>query len=460
MATVYTKTDNYGLNLYGDNDPADLRDGYNNSMRTIDDTLEKHLNRIESLEAIDSHDAEVLKALGADTVDNATASKAKWDKAGTDATNAISGADAANTTAQESKGLLEALGVDTVDNAIASKTKWDKAGTDATNALSNASANASNIEKAGKRIDATESRLTILETTMPENIVVIGDSISYGTGASSLTESWANKLAAYRGSTVTNLAKNDAGYVNGGNASFLNQAKGYSGDKSKVTHVVVAGGANDKTHVDGTDLTNAIDELFTYLHNEFPKAKIFAVPCILGFLPASRYNSNIWTIINRITEQAAKHAVTIIPYGWEWLAGNKNWSSDFSIHPNDAGNLVLLRNIANGIDGGIARAEWSSTVAGADNHATITNGVMRVSQGIAYFSAQAKVINSHTAYADFIQLPFVMTQAGGNYYVPNSNNILVYAHGDNNAHVCKLGCTTSIENNTEIYLDYCKPVDA
>lgn len=35
MATVYTKTDNYGLNLYGDNDPADLRDGYNNSMRTM-----------------------------------------------------------------------------------------------------------------------------------------------------------------------------------------------------------------------------------------------------------------------------------------------------------------------------------------------------------------------------------------------------------------------------------------
>lgn len=460
MATVYSKTDNYSLNLYGDNDPADLRDGYNNSMRTIDNTLKGHLNRIESLEAVDSLDTKVLKALGADTVDNATASKAKWDKAGTDATNAISKANSANTTAQESKGLLTTLGAGSANDAMASKTKWDKAGTDAANALSKASANASNIEKADKRIAVTESRLTILETTMPENIVVIGDSISYGTGASSLTQSWANRLAAYRSSTVTNLAKNDAGYVNGGNASFLNQAKGYSGDKSKVTHVVVAGGANDKTHVDGTDLANAIDTLFTYLHNAFPKAKIFAVPCILGFLPASRYNGNIWTVINRITEQAAKHAVAIIPYAWEWLAGNKDWSSDFSIHPNDVGHGVLLRNIANGIDGGIARAEWSSIVSGASNHATITNSVMRVSQGIAYFSAQANVINNHTAYSDFIQLPFVMTQAGGNYYVPNSKNILVYAHGDNNEHVCKLGCTTSIANSTEIYLDYCKPVDA
>ena len=38
-STIYSKTDNYGLNLYGDNDPADLRDGYNGSMHTIDETL-------------------------------------------------------------------------------------------------------------------------------------------------------------------------------------------------------------------------------------------------------------------------------------------------------------------------------------------------------------------------------------------------------------------------------------
>ena len=86
MATVYAKTDNYGLNLYGDNDPADLRDGYNGSMRTIDDTLEKHLNRIEGVESRETHDEEVVKALiGDNTVDSATASKTKWDKSITDA---------------------------------------------------------------------------------------------------------------------------------------------------------------------------------------------------------------------------------------------------------------------------------------------------------------------------------------------------------------------------------------
>ena len=133
MATNYTKTDNFSLNLYGDNDPADLRDGYNGSMRTIDDTLEKHLNRIETLEATDTHDAEVLKALGADSVDNATTAKTKWDQAATDATTAI-------TDATTNNGLLAALGADTTDHATAAKTKWDKASTDASQATANIAA--------------------------------------------------------------------------------------------------------------------------------------------------------------------------------------------------------------------------------------------------------------------------------------------------------------------------------
>lgn len=104
MSTVYDKTDNYSLNLYGDNDPADLRDGYNGSMRTIDDTLDRHLNRIEGVEARETHNEAVMKALLVDnTVDNATAAKTKWDKASADATN--------NTQA------LTALGAETVGKA-------------------------------------------------------------------------------------------------------------------------------------------------------------------------------------------------------------------------------------------------------------------------------------------------------------------------------------------------------
>ena len=118
MSTIYNKTDNYSLNLYGDNDPADLRDGYNDSMRTIDTTLEQHLNRIESMESRETHDEEVTKALlGDNTVDAATAAKTKWDKAGTDAIKAIADAAAATGKADNNMAILAALGAGTVSDA-------------------------------------------------------------------------------------------------------------------------------------------------------------------------------------------------------------------------------------------------------------------------------------------------------------------------------------------------------
>lgn len=48
MSTIYDKTDNYSLNLYGNNDPADLRDGYNDSMRIVDKTLQDHIEKINA----------------------------------------------------------------------------------------------------------------------------------------------------------------------------------------------------------------------------------------------------------------------------------------------------------------------------------------------------------------------------------------------------------------------------
>lgn len=39
MGAIYGKTDNYGLDLYGDKDPADLRDGHNANMHILDDML-------------------------------------------------------------------------------------------------------------------------------------------------------------------------------------------------------------------------------------------------------------------------------------------------------------------------------------------------------------------------------------------------------------------------------------
>lgn len=172
MATVYSKTDNYGLNLYGDNDPADLRDGYNGSMRTIDTTLETHLNRIEGVESRETHDEEVVKALiGDNTVDSATAAKAKWDKSIADAAAATAAAAAAAGKADNNTAILTALGAGSTTNAAASKTKWDKAGADAVTAMGKADDNKTILTAlgAGSTVDATAQKTKLDNTATKVN---------------------------------------------------------------------------------------------------------------------------------------------------------------------------------------------------------------------------------------------------------------------------------------------------
>lgn len=113
MATEYEKTENYQLNLYGDDDPADLRDGHNANMRIIDEKLGENLNKVEAIESRETHDEEVIKAvLGDNTVDAATAAKTKWDGYEQTITD--------NQTSTASK--FKALGVDSdagVENLVA-----------------------------------------------------------------------------------------------------------------------------------------------------------------------------------------------------------------------------------------------------------------------------------------------------------------------------------------------------
>lgn len=498
MATVYTKTDNYGLNLYGDNDPADLRDGYNGSMRTIDTTLETHLNRIEAVESRETHDEAVVKALlGDNTVDNATASKTKWDKAGTDATAATTAASAAANKADNNSAILTALGADTTAHAAANKTKWDKASTDATSAIGkadtainkantasgkadtanskadnnsailtalgadtadHAATNKTKWDKASTDIADVAKRVNILTGLTHENIIVIGDSISYGTGATATSKSWANRLGKYRGATVTNLAKNDAGYLNGP-TTFAQQLKGFTGDKDAVTRILIAGGINDKTHVsDGsvTDslLTDAVLSLLDYAHANFPHAKIQTIPTICGFTPPSIYNSGVLKARDRIITACGMRHVQVIPYGWEWLNGSRDWSSGDDVHPNDEGNGVLLKLICEAMDGATVRNSWNGYVAGQDAHGEITHSKFHVDGDTVTCHIQGKVVGDAGAYASIFQVPAAARNSGGNYFIPNSLNKLLYLSYDNEIRACKIGTTTAIPNNTEVYLSF------
>ena len=362
MATVYTKTDNYGLNLYGDNDPADLRDGYNGSMRTIDTTLETHLNRIENVESRETHDEEVVKALlGDNTVDNATAAKTKWDKAATDVTNAASKAD-------NNSAILTALGADTTSNAAASKTKWDKASSDAIEAMADAAtatqktnsnaailtalgadttdhaaANKVKWDKASTdAVSANNAIAGILKSLSRTNghLVTFGD--SYGTNTDK-TREWPSVLNIRLGedSALHNYCIAGAGYT-APNTTFqteLNNAKAdASYNHSEVGLVVIAGSRNTNDGYSGALRTAAVS-LYAGVKQEFPNARIIVVPMLWDWAPVSNY----WRFNAASCISAAREVgVEAVPWAWTWNLGNNTYFPTNNIHPTADGTNVIV----------------------------------------------------------------------------------------------------------------------
>lgn len=362
MSTIYDKTDNYALNLYGDNDPADLRDGYNGSMCTIDDTLETHLNRIEGVEARETHDEAVMKALLVDnTVDNATAAKTKWDKAATDVTAAAIKAD-------NNSAILTALGADTTAHATANKTKWDKAGTDAIEALADvatanqkansntailtalgadttahATANKTKWDKASTdAVSANDAIARILKSLSQTNghLVTFGD--SYGTNVDK-TREWPTVLNIRLGedSVLHNYCIAGAGYT-APNATFQSELDNAKADTSynhdEVGLVVIAGSRNTNDGYSGALRTAAVS-LYEGVKREFPNARIIVVPMLWDWVPVSNY----WRYNSASCISAAREVgVEAVPWAWTWNLGNNTYFPTGDIHPNADGTNVTV----------------------------------------------------------------------------------------------------------------------
>lgn len=369
MATVYMTTDNYGLNLYGDNDPADLRDGYNGSMRTIDDTLKKHLNRIEGVEARGTRDEAVMKALLVDnTVDNATAAKTKWDKAGTDAVEAMADAASAVEKANANTAILTALGADTAEHATASKTKWDKAGTDAIKAIADAATAAGKADRntailtalgASNETNATISKTKwdkassdaitannaiarILNSLSQTNghLVTFGDSYGINTDK---TREWPSVLNSRLGedAVLHNYCITGAGYT-APNTTFQAELDNAKADTSynhaEVGLVVIAGSRNTNDGYSGALRTAAVS-LYSGVKREFPNARIIVVPMIWDWTPVSNY----WRYNSASCISAAREVgVEAVPWAWTWNLGNNTYFPAGDIHPNANGTNVIV----------------------------------------------------------------------------------------------------------------------
>ena len=376
MTTVYTKTDNYGLNLYGDNDPADLRDGYNGSMRTIDDTLEKHLDRIEGVEARETHDEAVMEALLVDnTVDNATAAKTKWDKAGTDAVEAMADAASAVGKANANTTILTALGADTTAHAAANKTKWDKAGTDATTAIGKADLNKNILDALGTdttdnataaktRWDKNTTDIATLSSSVSTNAAQIaaikeklgqaqysdGYLVTFGDSYADNTRerTWSYQLSTmFPGLTWKNYAKAGAGFNVSGIPTFAQQIANCVADstvdKSKVKVAVCAGGRNDILNYD-TGFPKA-REVVSAMAAAFPNAIIVIAPMLFDHATLNEDGMDKYSGLFRgaFAGGLGNHRVVVADNAYVWCKSETGWFPSGDIHPNETGAKVIAK---------------------------------------------------------------------------------------------------------------------
>lgn len=442
-------TTNFNLEKYQNGDAANLNDQYNASMDIIDDTLYKINSNAntaggkatQALETAQNNNKN-LTALGVTDTKTATQLKNKINTTDTTASNAFTTASNALTTANDALTLAQ-----TNESAITA------INANLTALHANSVKDATNLYNTVQKINGIYSNIELKRKTYT-NIAIIGDSISYGTGASSLAMSWANQFKSYIGAdTVQNMAQNNSGYVN--TPTFLSQLQAVN-NKAEITHIIIAGGANDKLQT-ATSITNAVKNTLQYALTNFPNAEVYVAPIVLGVQGMFRYHTNIPQTLNAIEEGIAQTPnVHEIQYAWEWLNGREDWASTNSssmdpIHPNDNGQKQLLRLFAESLftRNGIHN-NWKANISGTANHGQILNSESVCNNGIYTFNCQFKVINNHTAYAGIIATCYGLSTVNNYYVSSNYFNGTLYA-STNTEHRGIIACTTAIPNNTEIY---------
>lgn len=428
-------TTNFNLEKYQTGDAANLTDQYNASMDIIDDNLYKintNANTAggkatQALETAQSNNKN-LAALGITDTATATTLKNKIDDTNTTADTALN-------LAQTNKAAVTAINANL------------------TALHANSVSDATDLYNTVQKIDNIYSNIELKRKTYT-NIAIIGDSISYGTGASTLANSWANQFKAYiNASSVQNMSQNNAGFVNA--PTFISQLQAVT-NKTNITHIIIAGGANDKLQTTAA-ITNAVKNTLQYALTNFPNAEIYVAPVVLGVQGMFRYHTNIPQTLNAIEEGIAQTPnIHEIQYAWEWLNGREDWASTSSgsmdaIHPNDNGQKQLLRLFAESLftRNGIHN-NWKTSVSGTENHGQIINSESVCNNGIYTFNCQVKVVNNHTAYAGIIATCYGLSTT--NNYSVNSNYYTgtLYA-SKNKENRGIIACTTAIPNNTEIY---------
>lgn len=171
-------------------------------------------------------------------------------------------------------------------------------------------------------------------------IVTFGDSYADTTN----TRSWAYMLAQKLGWTLHNYAKSGAGYT-APNTTYMSEFNTAKADKTynhNDVSLVVIGGSRNSNDGYTEAIKTAAQELFQAVSNEYPNARIIAIPLLWDKKPESgywRYNAA------SIDEAATLTGVESIPWAWTWNLGRENAFDGEDIHPNELGTNVIVNYI-------------------------------------------------------------------------------------------------------------------
>ena len=315
-------TTNFNLEKYQTGDAANLNDQYNASMDIIDDNLYKintNANTAggKATQALETaqNNTKNLTALGVTNTETATQLKTKINNTAE--------------TAQNNTNKLTALGVTNTETATQLKNKIN-------NTAETAQNNTTQITTINNYISVNE----IFNMRGDKIMVTFGDSYASPTD----NTSWAVQVANKLGWTLKNYAIGGAGYIEP-NTTYQSEFNSARQDRTyaheKVSLVIIGGSRNSNDGYDDS-IKIAATALFQQCINEYPNARIIAIPMLWDNNTVSdywRYNAG------EIEQAAIENGIESIPWAWTWNMGKPENIKNDKIHPNEKGTTIIRNYI-------------------------------------------------------------------------------------------------------------------
>lgn len=208
------------------------------------------------------------------------------------------------------------------------------------------------IESLQEQIDALK---------MGDKILFVGD--SYGISTNSSNKTIPDVAAAcLKTTSYDQIHRAGAGFTRDNvGVNFKDVISGYTGDKTKITHIYIYGGANDIASTT-SDIISGIVECVTYCKANFANLKkIMFAAASMTFAP-ERHRLGV--------RQCYETLRTCDRYGIEFIKNsqyimhNTNLSGNDNLHPNSDGVNEIGMQLAKGFVSGCCDVEYRVQVAG------------------------------------------------------------------------------------------------